>query len=65
MAQENKRLAARLKGEYLTTRQTAELLQISVPTVKRRFEDGTIPALKIGSIWRCSRSSLDKLFQIA
>lgn len=65
MAQENKRLVARLKGEVLTTSQVAELLQLSVPTVKRRFEDGTIPARKFGSKWRCSRSAVDKLFDIA
>lgn len=65
MVQENKRLSARSKGEVLTTREVAELLQLSEPSVKRRFEDGTIPAKKIGTKWRCLRSSVDKFFQTA
>jgi excisionase family DNA binding protein len=65
MVQQSKRAAARESGEILTPHEVAALLKLSVATVKRRFQDGTIPAKRIGDVWRCSRSAVDRLFQVA
>lgn len=46
-----------LTDPLLTVRESAEVLQISVPTFWRRVADGTVPKpLKIGSLsrWPCS-----------
>ncbi|WP_371417197.1 helix-turn-helix domain-containing protein [Granulicella sp. L60] len=59
MTLENKRTKDRIRNEVLTPYQVAEILQLNFRTVIRRFEDGTIPAKKIGSKWRCSRKNLD------
>jgi excisionase family DNA binding protein len=45
--------------EVLTVSQVAEILQLNYRTILRRFEDGTIPAKRIGSKPRCTRKSLD------
>jgi predicted DNA-binding transcriptional regulator AlpA len=43
----------------LTVRESAEVLQISVPTFWRRVADGTVPKpLKIGSLSRWPRSEI-------
>jgi len=59
MTLENKRTRDRIRDEVLTPYQVAEILQLHFRTVIRRFEDGTIPAKKIGSKWRCSRKNLE------
>lgn len=63
MATENKRMAARSNGDILTVLEVADLLQLSQATIRRKFDDHTIPAKKIGTKWRCLRSELDKFFQ--
>jgi excisionase family DNA binding protein len=45
----------------VTLQQVAEELQISERTAYRRVKDGSIPAFKMGSMWRCSASYLDEL----
>jgi excisionase family DNA binding protein len=59
MTLENKRARDGIRNEVLTPYQVAEILQLNFRTVIRRFEDGTIPAKKIGSKWRCSRKNLE------
>jgi excisionase family DNA binding protein len=59
MRAESKRERDGIRNEVLTPYQVAEILQLNFRTVIRRFEDGTIPAKKIGSKWRCSRKNLD------
>jgi excisionase family DNA binding protein len=44
--------------EVLTTRQAAELLQLSVETVKAQAAGGLLPAAKVGREWRFSRRQL-------
>lgn len=46
--------------KLLTTDQVAEFLQISKFTVYRMAVDKTIPAFKIGKVWRIRESDLDK-----
>jgi excisionase family DNA binding protein len=45
----------------VTLQQIADELQISERTAYRRVKDGSIPAFKIGSVWRCRASYLDEL----
>jgi len=59
MTLKNKHAKDGIRNEVLTPYQVAEILQLNFRTVIRRFEDGTIPAKKIGSKWRCSRKNLD------
>ncbi|WP_246707552.1 helix-turn-helix transcriptional regulator [Ensifer oleiphilus] len=48
-----------IKDPLLTVRESAEVLQISVPTFWRRVADGTVPRpLKIGSLSRWPRSEI-------
>jgi excisionase family DNA binding protein len=58
MTLENKQTNEGIRNEVLTY-QVAKILQIHTRTAIRRFEDGTIPAKKIGSRWRCSRKTLE------
>jgi excisionase family DNA binding protein len=44
--------------EVLTTRQAAELLQLSVETIKAQAAAGMLPAAKVGREWRFSRRQL-------
>ena len=46
---------------YLTPKQTAELLAISVTTVRRAIKAGTLPAVKIGTAVRINANDLDNL----
>ncbi len=46
---------------YLTYRDVAEALGISVATAKRHVASGDIPAIKIGSVVRIPASALDSL----
>jgi excisionase family DNA binding protein len=59
MTLENKHTNEGIRNEVLTPYQVAKILQIHTRTAIRRFEDGTIPAKKIGSRWRCSRKNLE------
>jgi excisionase family DNA binding protein len=46
--------------DILTTEQAADLLQITVRTVKAKAKAGEIPARKVGRGWRFSRAALLK-----
>ncbi len=45
---------------YLSPDEVAELLGLSLRTVMRRIDDGTIPAVKVGRLWRVQRADLDR-----
>ena len=50
----------------LTVRESAEVLQISVPTFWRRVKDGTIPQpVKIGSLSRWPQSEISTVVENA
>jgi excisionase family DNA binding protein len=61
----NKRVADRLSGEIMTPSEAADLLRVSRQTVVRLFEQKKIPAQKIGVLWRCKRSEIDKFMSPA
>ena len=49
--------------EYLTVKQTAELLQLSPETVKRWAQKGKLPGVKPGKAWRFKRSDVVRLLE--
>lgn len=49
-------------GEYLSLKEVGALLGLSDATIRRRLKDGTLPAAKIGGVWRVRRADLDRLF---
>jgi excisionase family DNA binding protein len=51
------------KDEVLTAKEVAEMLKLHRLTVIRRFEDGTLPGKKIGSVWRCTRRSIEAFLE--
>jgi excisionase family DNA binding protein len=49
---------------WLTTGQAAELLGVTIPTVKDWIRRGTLSGLPVGSRWRVSKESVDKVLQV-
>lgn len=45
---------------FLTLRETADMLQLSTRTLQRLLKDKKLPAVKIGSQWRVRESDLTK-----
>lgn len=45
--------------DFLTTRQLQDILHVDRTTIYRMADDGRIPAVKVGSQWRFSRSSIE------
>jgi excisionase family DNA binding protein len=43
---------------WLSPAEAAELLGVSLTTVRRRIADGTIPASKLGQLWRIPTGAL-------
>lgn len=52
------KLARTIGDDILTTKQTADLLQINESTVLELAANGTLPARKVGKLWRFRRSAL-------
>lgn len=52
------RTAEEEQSPFMTPGEAAAALKISSKTLYRRLEDGTIPGIKIGSIWRCRRDRI-------
>lgn len=50
-------------GEWLTTKEAAAYLKVSVRTILRRVADGTLPATRVGpKLLRFRRGDLDRVF---
>lgn len=49
------------RGEFLSLKEVGVLLGLSEATIRRRLRDGTLPAVKIGGVWRVRRADLDRL----
>jgi excisionase family DNA binding protein len=47
-----------MEREFLTTKEVAELLRISVHTIKVMLNDKTIPGYKIGGQWRFNKAEI-------
>lgn len=43
--------------------EVAELLGISLASVYRRIQDGTFPAIQVGSVYRIKREAIDSLLE--
>lgn len=50
-----------VKAGLLTVREVAGRLRVSEETVRRRFDDGSLKGVKIGSVRRILASELDRL----
>ena len=48
---------------FLTLRQTAEALHVSVRTVSRMLRRKELPAIRVGGQWRVRESELTKFIQ--
>ena len=46
-------------GAFLTPQEVSELLRVSVYTVRRWINDGSLPAYKVGRAWRIQRGELE------
>jgi PTS system nitrogen regulatory IIA component len=44
----------------MTTEEAAKYLQMDVLTVRQLAREGTIPAIKLGRVWRLSQELLDR-----
>ncbi len=47
----------------LTVKQVAELLQVSIPQVRRMLANGELSAMKVGREWRVPKAALEELFE--
>ena len=57
-------MADRARTQYLTLAEAAELMSVSVKTLRRRIADGTIPAYRCGRrVIRIRLDDLDQVFQ--
>lgn len=53
-----------LRLDYVTLSQAADLMSVSVKTVRRRIADGTLPAYRCGSrVIRVRVAELDSAFR--
>ncbi len=46
------------RWEFLTPQEVSALLKVSVHTVRRWINEGSLPAYKVGRSWRIQRSEL-------
>ena len=44
-------------------KQVAELLQVSIPQVRRMIANGELSAMKVGREWRVPKAALEELFE--
>lgn len=49
--------------KLLRSEDVAALLGLSTQVVRRKFRDGTLPAIKIGAFWYVRDSDLEGLFE--
>ena len=57
-------ILARSEPGLVTTGQAAMLLNVSIPTIKRMVERGTLAGAPVGGRWRVSRESVEALLQL-
>lgn len=55
---------ARPERGWLSTGQAAERLSVTIPTVKDWIRRGTLEGQPVGSRWRVSAASVDKVLQV-
>ena len=47
-------------ADIMTTKEVAEYLKLHEITICKYAKDGTIPAMRIGRVWRFEKSAIDK-----
>lgn len=60
MASHSKRMEERLSGNVMTADDVADYLRISRESVVRLFKANRIKATKVGILWRCLRTDVDR-----
>lgn len=48
---------------YLSTAQIAEILDVHEETVRRYIRKGTLPAIKIGGVYRVKREDFERFLE--
>jgi excisionase family DNA binding protein len=51
------------KDDVLTVEEAAEILKVTIDTVRRLLKKGRLPGTKIGREWRLSRKALTELIR--
>ena len=49
-------------NSIMTVKEVADYLKVSVSTVYRLAQDGSMPARKVGGTWRFSQAAIDSWF---
>jgi len=47
-----------MEEEFLTTKEVAKLLKLSIPTIKVMLKDKTIPGYKVSGQWRFDKKEV-------
>ncbi len=47
------------KQSFLTPQEVSDLLRVSVQTVRRWIKEGSLPAYKVGRVWRIREADLN------
>jgi excisionase family DNA binding protein len=53
-------MADRTRTQYLTLAEAADLMAVSIKTLRRRIADGTIPAYRCGRVIRIRAEDLER-----
>ena len=48
------------KREFMTLPEVAEYLRLSIHTIYKMAQNGRIPALKAGAVWRFNRTEINE-----
>lgn len=63
MSVNSKRTQERLSGNVMTADDVAEYLKISRESAVRLFKRKAIRATKVGILWRCLRTDVDRFME--
>ena len=48
------------KSDFMTLPEVAEYLRLSIHTIYKMAQNGRIPSLKAGAVWRFNRTEIDE-----
>lgn len=51
------------ENEIMTARELAEYLRLHETTIYKLAQEGTIPGIRIGRVWRFRREAIEELFK--
>jgi PTS system nitrogen regulatory IIA component len=47
-------------AQIMTTKELAEYLKLHEVTIGKHAAEGTIPAIRVGSVWRFNKKAIDR-----